>query len=434
MIDFGLISIIVSWVILFLTLGLILSEKLTRSVAAMLGGFAMVSVGLILGFYDESKALHSIDFNTLGLLLGMMMLVALLETTGFFQFLAIRAAQISRGKPVLLLVMLGGVTSVISMLLDNVTTVVLIAPVTILISEILGINPLPYLMAEAMLSNIGGVATLVGDPPNVLIASAADFSFVDFLIHSFPIVIIVWFAALVLVRWLFRKELADSGQTADALLSLDPTQALKDRKGAMKVIIMTVLAVIFFLLEDMLNISPSMIALGAGTIAIIWVKPEFKGLLKHIEWDVLIFFGGLFICVGGVEAAGGFDILANWIHGASSLPPWALGLIILWLVAILSAVVDNVPITIAMIPIILNLEMTGVPVQSLWWAVVFGAGFGGNGTIIGSTANVVVAGLSDRTRYPITPMVWSKRGLPVMLLSLVVASILYLALFSLMTK
>ncbi len=282
----------------------------------------------------------------------MMILVALLEATGFFQFVAIWAAQLSHGKPVLLLVLLGGVTSVISMFLDNVTTVVLIAPITILISEIMGINPLPYLMAEAMLSNTGGVATLVGDPPNVLIASAAGFSFIDFLTHSLPVVVIVWLVALVLVRWLFRKELAVTGQTPEALLSLVPSQAFKDRKAAYKVVFMTVLAVIFFTLEDLIGISPSLIALGAATLAVLWVKPVFREVLHRIEWEVLVFFCGLFICVGGVEAAGGFEILSNWILGASALPLWALGLIVLWLVAILSAIVDNVPITIAMIPIL----------------------------------------------------------------------------------
>ena len=427
-----LASIIVFWLILFITLALILSEKLTRSVAAMLGGFLMVAVGLAMGFYNEHEAVLSIDFNTLGLLLGMMILVALLETTGFFQFIAIKAAQLSKGKPVLLLLMLGGVTSVISMFLDNVTTVVLIAPVTILISEIMGINPLPYLMAEAMLSNIGGVATLVGDPPNVLIASAAEFTFVDFLVHSLPIVIIVWFIVLGLIRWLFRKDLNISKETPDALLGLHPSQALKDRKGAIKVILMTTIAVIFFLLEDWIGITPSMIALGAATLAVIWVRPVFRDVLRHIEWEVLVFFAGLFICVGGVEAAGGFDILADWIHGVSSLPPGVFGLIILWLVALLSAFVDNVPITIAMIPIILTLEETGLPVQHLWWAVVFGAGFGGNGTIIGSTANVVVAGLSEKTRHPITPRLWSKRGFPVMILACLVASVLYLIFIKLM--
>jgi len=425
-------AIIIAWLILFSTLALILSEKLPRSVAAMLGGFLMVAAGLIFGFYNEHDAVLSIDFNTLGLLLGMMILVALLETTGFFQFIAIKAAQLSRGKPVLLLLLLGGVTSVISMFLDNVTTVVLIAPVTILISEIMGINPLPYLMAEAMLSNIGGVATLVGDPPNVLIASAADFTFVDFLVHSLPIVIIVWFVVLGLIRWLFRKDLNISKETPEALLALDPRQALRDRNGAIKVIVMTSVAVIFFLLEDWIGITPSMIALGAATLAVIWVRPVFRDVLRHIEWEVLVFFAGLFICVGGVEAAGGFEIMADWIHGASSLPPGMFGLIILWIVALLSAFVDNVPITIAMIPIILSLEEAGIPVQHLWWAVVFGAGFGGNGTIIGSTANVVVAGLSEKTRFPITPRLWSKRGFPVMILSCLVASILYLVLIKLM--
>jgi len=202
-----MIAMIVSSLIFVVALTLIFTEKMNRSITAIAGAALMVGFGTAMGFYSQDEAIAAIDFNTLGLLFGMMILVALLEPTGFFQYLAIWAARLSKGQPVRLMVLLGTVTTVLSMFLDNVTTVVLIAPVTVLISEILGVNPIPYLMAEALLSDTGGVATLVGDPPNVVIASAAGFSFNDFLTHSFPIVLVAWIAALLLLRFLFRHDL-----------------------------------------------------------------------------------------------------------------------------------------------------------------------------------------------------------------------------------
>src|SRR3972149_295359 len=229
-----MIAQIFTTLIFLASLWLIFSEKLNRTITGLLGAVLMIALGKLLHFYDETLAVAAVDFNTLGLLLGMMILVALLEPTGFFQYLAVWAGRLSRGRPVRLLVLLGTVTTVLSMFLDNVTTVVLIAPVTILISEILGISPMPMLIAEALLSNTGGVATLVGDPPNVLIASAAGFSFNDFLIYSLPIVAVAWFVALLLLRQLFRAELSVQPTNADAVLQLNPAESLDDRVTAQR--------------------------------------------------------------------------------------------------------------------------------------------------------------------------------------------------------
>lgn len=411
------------------TLVLIFTDKLNRSIAALGGAVLMVLTGLLFAFYTEEEAVATLDTNTLGLLLGMMMLVALLEPTGFFQYLAVWVARLSKGRPVRLLVLLGAVTSIVSMFLDNVTTVVLIAPVTILICEILGLNPQPFLISEALLSDTAGVATLVGDPPNVLIASAANFSFIDFLTHSLPIVVIVWFIALATIRWLFRKELAVMPENPDAVLELNPREALKDRKTAVQVLIVTGGAVVLFLLEELLHITPALIALGAAAVGLLIVQPDIKALLKRIEWDVLLFFGALFIMVGGMEQAGLMSAFASLFTRGGGLDPLVLGLILLWVVAIASAFIDNIPITIALIPVILDLSAAGINPNPLWWALAFGAGFGGNGTIIGSTANVVVVSLSERTRHPITSAIWNKRGLPVMLVTCTAASILYVLLF-----
>lgn len=421
---------ILSSLIFIVTLYLIFSEKLNRTIASLAGAVLMVGLGLIFGFYSEEQAIATVDFNTIGLLLGMMIIVSILEPTGFFQYLAILVGKHSNGKPVLLLVLLGTITTVVSMFLDNVTTIVLIAPVTILICEILGLNPQPYLMAEAILSDTGGVATLIGDPPNILIGSAAGLSFVDFLTHSLPIVVVVWLVALAMLRYLFRKDLSQTPTNLDALEELNPGSALIDRKTAIKVICVIALAILFFLLEEILHIRPALISLSAASIALVWVRPSIQETLKRIQWDVLLFFVALFILIGGLQAAGVMQVLAGLIAQEKNLPPMLLGLILLWGVAILSAFVDNVPVTIALIPIIQGLGSAGIPTTPLWWALVFGTGFGGNGTIIGSTANIVVASLSEKTKFPITPKVWNKKGLPVMLGTCLVASILYILLFN----
>lgn len=420
---------ILTTLIFIICLVLIFTDKLNRAIAAMGGAVLMVALGLAMGFYSEEEAVAAVDTNTLGLLLGMMILVALLEPTGFFQYLAVWVARLSKGRPVHLLVLLGVVTSVVSMFIDNVTTVVLIAPVTILICEILGLNPQPFLISEALLSDTAGVSTLVGDPPNVLIASAANLSFMDFLTHALPIVVVVWLIALMVIRLLFRKELAVIPENSDAVLELSPNEALKDRKTAIKILIVIGGAILLFLFEELLHIRPSLIALGAAAAGLIVVQPDINTLLKRVEWDVLLFFGALFVMVGGMEQAGVMHGLSSLITKGGSLPPVALGLVLLWVVAIASAFIDNIPITIALIPVVLDLASAGINPNPLWWALAFGAGFGGNGTIIGSTANVVIVSLSERTRHPITPAIWNKRGLPVMLATCAAASILYVLFF-----
>ena len=426
-----MIEAIVAILIFGGSLYLVFSEKLNRTITSLVGAMLMIGIGLVFGFYSEEKAIQAIDFETLGLLLGMMMLVAMLEPTGFFQYLAVWTGHLSRGNPVRLFVLLGTVTTILSMFLDNVTTVVLIAPVTILISEILGVAPVPLLVAEAILSNTGGVATLVGDPPNVLIGSAAGFTFNDFLTHALPVVIVVWLTALVLLRYLFRAELDAPPANADAIMNMNPVEALEDRKTAKRILIVLSAAILLFFFQELLHLTPSFIALGATSVALVWIRPNVQKLFERIEWSVLIFFGGLFVMVGGLDATGVLRAVARLIENAQGVPTIVLGVLVIWGVAILSAVVDNIPITIALIPVLNHLSTAGINITPLWWALAFGAGFGGNGTIIGSTATVVVASLSERTSTPITSELWNKRGLPVMLTTCVVASILYVLLFAL---
>ena len=390
----------------------------------------MVTLGQVFHFYDLEAAIEAIDFETLGLLMGMMIIVAMLEPTGFFQYLAVLAARASKGQPIRLFVLLGIVTTVLSMFLDNVTTVVLIAPVTLLISEILGVSAIPYLIAEALLSNTGGVATLVGDPPNVLIGSAAGFSFNDFLVNSFPIVVVTWLGALILLRYLFRKDLAERPRSADAVMKLNPSESLNEPEKAKTILIVLGVAILFFFVHHLLHIEPAFVALGAAAVALMLVRPDIHETLRKVEWSVLVFFGALFVMVGGLEKAGVLESIVGLFRGEETLHPVLFGVIIIWAVAILSAVVDNIPITIALIPIIKGVGEAGIDIAPLWWALAFGAGFGGNGTIIGSTANIIVVTLSEKTRTPITSALWLRRGLPVMLVACAIASILYIIFYN----
>lgn len=429
-----MLSGIIALLIFFITLFLIFSEKLDRTITGLFGAGAMLIAGRLLGFYDEAKAIQAIDLSTLGLLLGMMILVILLEPTGFFQYLAIMAAKASKGNALRLLILLGAITSILSLFLNNVTTVILIAPVTILICELLGYNPSPFLIAEALLSDIGGIATLVGDPPNVLIAAAAGLTFNDFLTHSLPIVLVAWFAALFLMRYLFRKEMKAVPDNIEGLMELEAKEVLKNPKTARKVLIILGVAILLFFLEELLHITPAFIAMGAATAALVWVRPDLPETLSRIEWSVLIFFIALFVMIGGLESTGILEFLAQKVMFIANDNPLLFGVMLLWLVAGLSAFLDNIPITIAFIPVIQSLAASGVNVNAYWWALAFGAGLGGNGTIIGSTANIIVVSISERTRNPITVKLWNKRGLPVMLATLLVTTILFILAYPYLSR
>ncbi len=415
------------------TFVVILSERLHRTTAAMLGATAMLVLGMLLGFYSQEQALHAIDFNTLGLLLGMMILVRLLQQTGFFRYVAILTGKRSRGQPWRLLVILGAATTVLSMLLDNVTTVVLIAPVTILIAEIVGFSPTPFLVAEAVLSNVGGVATLVGDPPNVMIGSAAHLTFGAFLTHLGPVVVVSWLVALGVLRLAFRQELAQRPTDIDALLRLDENEALQDPEGMRKGLIILGAAVALFFVQGQLRLQPAVIAMGSAAAALFFLRPQVDEALRQVEWGVLLFFAALFVVTGGLEAADVLASLATKVAGLAQANPLSASLLLLWVAAGMSAVVDNIPFTIALIPVIQQLGELGVPIISLWWALALGAGFGGNGTPIGATANVITVALSAGTRTPITSKVWLRSGSPVMLATCLVASLMLVLLFGWMS-
>lgn len=416
---------LIAIVIFAVTFFFILTERIHRTVIGLFGAMTMLLAGMYFDFYHPEDLLHVIDFNTLGLLFGMMLLVGMLEHTGVFQYLGIWTAKKTRGNPWYLMVALSGITAGLSMILDNVTTIILIVPITIIIADMLKLNPIPILMAEALLSNVGGTGTLVGDPPNIMIGSAANFSFNDFLVHTLPIVLVTWVATLLFFRVLFRKDLAKKPQNVEQLMQMNEKDAIEDPKTLKKLLVVFAIVVVLFFLHSALHLEAAMVALIGAAIALIWIAPQHdpQKTIEKCELSVLLFFASLFVIVGGLEHAGILEHAAKFITAGAEDNLVLTAIIILWSSAILSAIVDNIPLTVAMIPIIGYLGTQGVPTELLWWALALGVGFGGNGSPIGSTAGVIVVAKSEKTENPITFIDWIKQGVPTMVLGLSIATI-----------
>jgi Na+/H+ antiporter NhaD/arsenite permease-like protein len=409
------LPIVLSGLVFIATFALIITEKVHRTVISMFGALLLVILGSIFNFYSPEQAFEAIDFNTIGLLIGMMIIVVILEETGFLEYLAIVSAKKTRGNPWFLVVMLGTVTTVLSFILDNVTTVIIIVPVTILIARMTKISATPLLMAEALLSDTGGVATLVGDPPNIMIGSAAGFSFNDFLTHIAPIVIVAWFVTLISLKIVFRKELAKKPDNIDDLMQWDAKKSIKDKAGVIKSLCVLALVVTLFFVHAKLHIEPAFVALIGAVLILTLVNltKDPQKIFEKLEWSVLGFFVSLFIMVGALEHSGVIKQITDIILNNSSDNQVMMAIMLLWIAAFASAVIDNIPFTMAMIPVLLQMQQnsgTGGNVNLLWWALAMGVGFGGNGSPIGSTANVVVVSKSEETDDPITFIKWFKSG------------------------
>lgn len=424
---------IASGLILVAAYTLIFAEVIHRMHAAIVGAVAMVGVGMYGGFYSQEQAIRSIDANTMLLLAGMMMMVAMLRTTGGFEYLAIRIAKRTASRPRHLLVSLAFAVSVISMFLDNVTTVIIFAPLTVLICRMVGLNPMPYLIAEAMMSNIGGIATLVGDPPNIMIGSAANIDFNRFLLHMGPTTAAVWGVTLTLVLFRFRKELA-TPTTFTGIIDLDESRAITNPPGLKRGLAGMAVIIALFFVHHHLHLYPSYATFIGLALALVLSRPDPDSLLKHVEWTVLLFFAGLFVIVGGVESSGLLALIGHSLASVARDPELLLisCLLLMWVSAMLSAVIDNIPFTVTMIPIVISLETTGVNVTPMWWALALGVGLGGNGSHIGATANIICVSESERCGIPgarITPGLWLRHGFPGMLASLLAASLLFTLFF-----
>ncbi len=416
---------IISLMIFAITFFFILTERIHRTVIGLIGALAMLLAGIYFDFYHPHNALEAIDFNTLGLLFGMMIIVSMLEKTGVFQFLGIWTAKKTKGNPWKLMVALSAITAVLSMILDNVTTIIMIVPITIIIADMLKINAVPILMAEALLSNVGGTATLIGDPPNIMIGTAAGFTFNDFLIHALPIVLFTWIVTLVVFRFIFRHDLKKEPQNVDKLMQMDEKEAITKPIMLKKLLGVFSLVIVMFFTHSMLHLEASMVALIGAALALLLVAPHAdpQGIIEKCELSVLLFFGSLFVIVGGLEFSGVLEKAAGFLISGAHENMLMTAIILLWASAFLSAIIDNIPFTVAMIPIIAFLGAEGVPVDLLWWALVFGVGFGGNGSPIGSTAGVIVVAKSEKTGTPIKFLDWIKQGVPTMIAGLAVATI-----------
>ncbi|TMR02162.1 ArsB/NhaD family transporter [Actinomadura soli] len=403
---------------------LIASEKVHRTAVA-LGG-----AGLMLLFHitDAEKAFFStesgVDWNVIFLLLGMMVIVSVLRQTGVFEYVAIWAAKRARGRPYRLMVMLTVITAVASGMLDNVTTVLLVAPVTFLVCERLGLRVAPYLIAEVMASNIGGTATLVGDPPNIIIASRGDLSFNDFLVNLAPLVVILMVVFCLLCRWLFRSAFVYDPERVAEVMALEEKEAITDRRLLWQSLAVLVLVMAAFVLHPVLHYEPSVVALLGAGVLVAATKVTTQQALEEVEWLTLVFFAGLFIMVGGLVETG---VVADISRAATDATDGRLGLatmLLLWASAGLSAIIDNIPYVATMSPIVDDLVQQQPSGEGtvLWWALALGADLGGNATAIGASANVVVLGIAARNGTPISFWHFTKYGLVVTFVTVALAT------------
>jgi Na+/H+ antiporter NhaD/arsenite permease-like protein len=412
------LEVALAGVIFLVTYALIATDRVDKTVAALLGG----SLVVILGIVDQEEAFAAIDLNVIFLLAGMMILAGILRQTGFFQWVAIRSVKWARGEPYRLLLILSVVTALLSAFLDNVTTVVLLAPVTLYIANVLRVSPLPFLISEVLASNIGGAATLIGDPPNILIGSAADLGFDDFLINMAPAAVLVFAAFVAMTYLFFGRDLHVDPATRDSVLALDEREVLTD-PGLLRLSLGVIGAtVIGFLLAKPLGLEPGAIALLGAAALMLLARSDVEEVLQEVEWATLFFFVGLFMLVEAVVHVGIVGSVADALFEATAGDAAITTVGLIWLSGIASAIIDNIPYTAAMIPVVEDLGAAGIPIEPLWWALALGACFGGNATIIGASANVVVANLAGRADHPITFRAFLRYGVPVTLVSLVIST------------
>ncbi|HCP32490.1 TPA: citrate transporter [Candidatus Acetothermia bacterium] len=421
--DISVLPLVLSGFVFLLTFVGIVRERFHRAIVAFAGAVLMVVVGIAFGIYSESQAVTAIDFNTLALLFGLMIVVEIFKTTGFFPYLAIKVGKLARGSPWRLMLTLGLFTTLVSMFLDNVTTIMLVAPVTILLADILGITALPLLMSEALLSNIGGVATLIGDPPNVLIGSAASLSFTDFLIHLAPVAFFAWLLTQALLLLMFRKELSQPPSNLARLEEMDERKALVHPSAARRMVGILTVTIVLFFVHDRIGLQPGFVALIGAALGLLVIRPPLRKILGDMPWDVILFFVSLFVIVGGLEACGLLRLITKAILGLTMYGVEVTALVILWMSAIMASLVDRIPFTIAMLPILGALGAHGVRVEPLWWALALGVGFGANGTPIGSMTNVVMVSISEEAGTPLTFRAWLKKGPVVTFGTCVIASL-----------
>lgn len=410
---------ILSVVIFAVALGLIISEKVHRALVALMGAVLLIAINVIT--FDQ--AMGHLDFNTLGVLLGMMLFVSVVRLSGVFEYLAVRCAHFAKGNPWRIMLMFVVLTACLSAFLDNVTTVLLIGPMTLTMCKMLKVDPVPFFIVEIMASNIGGTATLIGDPPNIMIGSAAGFTFFDFILVDAPAVVVIVAVVLVVFYFLYGKNMGVEQADVDAVMALDAASYIKDARLLKISAAMTALVVLGFMLHGTLGVESSVVALGAGALILLLSGGNIERALADVEWTTLAFFAGLFIIVGAMTETGVINMVALSLVKVTGGNLFAAMMVLLFGSAIISAFLDNIPFVATMIPILLAMETAGMDVTPLWWAVSLGACLGGNGSIIGASANVVLSDISRKNGHPITFIEYLKVGFPVMMLTVAISAV-----------
>ncbi len=426
---FGLNPMWVSTCILAATYAIIMSEKVNRAIVALVGAGIMIVVGVL----DQDQAIHGIDWNTIGLLTGMMILVSISRRSGMFQFLAIWSARAAKAHPAGILIVLQITTAILSAFLDNVTTVLLIVPVTFAICTTLKVPAYPYLFAEIFASNIGGTATLIGDPPNILIGSQVGLTFNDFVYNLMPVIVVIMAVQAIIIHILWGKDLRSTPEAKAAVMAMKPAEAIEDWLLLKQALAVLTLVMVGFVLARQLHLEPATIAmLGAAILMMLdnWAHHNEKAAhnihqtFGDVEWITIFFFIGLFIVVHGVDVGGLLHLLANKLVAATGGNLAHAGIAILWASAFLSAIVDNIPFVATMIPLIKSMAPAfGGPehIQPLWWCLSLGACLGGNGTLIGASANLTVAGISERNGVPFRFITYTLYAAPMMIVSVAIS-------------
>ena len=417
---------IVSILIFVGVMGAIISEKVHRTVAALTGAVVLICIKVL----TVESAVGYIDFNTIGVLIGMMLFVAVVRNSGLFEFMAIKSAKIAKGNPWKIMLLFAILTAVLSAFLDNVTTVLLVGPMAITIASILGLNPVPFLLAQILASNIGGTATLIGDPPNIMIGSQAGLSFMDFILNNGPVIVVILAVTCLCFYIIYGRKMVVDQEKMNAVMQLDENKSIKDHKLLVKSVFMICVVVVGFVGHSALGVESSVIALGCAVIMMLIGRQDIEEVILGVEWSTILFFVGLFIVVGGMVDTGVITMLGNLLFEVTGGNALMMMLLILWVSAFLSAILDNIPFCATMIPMILSLQADGMDVTALWWALSLGACLGGNGTLIGASANVVLSGISAKHGHPITFMRYLKIGLPMMILSVVISTIYLLIRFA----
>ncbi|HHW41889.1 MAG TPA: ArsB/NhaD family transporter [Syntrophomonadaceae bacterium] len=413
----GQMQLIAAVTVFIAVYGLIVFNKGHRTVVAFAGAILLI----LLGILSQREAFAAIDFNTLGLLIGMMIIVGILQQSGLFEYLAVWSGRLGGGEPFRILLILSVITALLSAMLDNITTVILIVPVTFSIVEVLGVSPYPFLFAEIIASNIGGTATLIGDPPNIMIGSAARLGFLDFIKNLGPVVALIFLVTSALFWLLWGRRFRVSEEKKKELLDLDLQGQIRDPVLLRRGLMVLGLTFLGFLLHQFINVESATIALGGAVLMLLLTDTTPEEAFWFVDWSTIFFFAGLFVAVGALEKVGVIHALATWSLHVTGGSLVATGLLVLWLAALASAVVDNIPFVAAMIPLIKDLgAMTGMPLVPLWWALALGACLGGNGSLIGASANVIVSGIARQKGYPFTFMGFTRVAFPLMILSILI--------------